>query len=67
MMVEILRFISNKPAIAGVIAMFLIFLALLLTQPSQRRFYQWEIETQRLLDTSSQFSGLVQPRKRSEH
>lgn len=64
MVAEILRFVSNKPAVTGVIAMFLIFLALLLTQPPRRQVYQWDVETQRLLDTSSQFSGLVQPRKR---
>ena len=67
MIAEVLRFIGNKSAVAGVIAMFVIFLALLLTQPPTRRVDRWDLETQRLLDTNSQFSGLVQPRKRSGH
>lgn len=62
MLTKVFRIIHQQPLIL-VVAVALILFALF-NQPPKKRVYQWELESQQLLQRSNQFSDLVSPKKR---
>lgn len=57
----VLKIIREYPLLIGVAVILALFS--LQNQPPTPRVYQWEQDSQQLLQRTNQFSDLVQPRK----